>query len=136
MKLNRRQDTHNGSLVLLLNYCSFPFLNTKMLFIYTVDFYDFGASAGDAQLQRRLDGSSSPILLSVPFQFFGTPESILYVSQLCATQEDTTLQVPSNCMQPLGLSSFHEMAVPSAVGQFCVTSQASPWGGDSGLQHL
>ena len=92
--------------------------------IYTVNntnFYDFGVSAGDAQLQWRLDSSSPRILLSVPFQFFGTPESILYVSQLCATQ-DATLQVPSNYMQPLGFSFFHEMAVPCAVGQFCVTS--------------
>ena len=94
--------------------------------IYTVNninFYDFGVSAGDAQLQRSLFDNSSPrILLSVPFRFFGTPESILYVSQLCATQEDATLQVPSNYMQPLRLSSFHEMTVPCAVGQLCVTS--------------
>ena len=80
--------------------------------IYTVDFYDFGVSAGDAQLQRRLDGSSPRILLSVPFRFFGTPESILYVSQLCATQEDATLQVPSNYMQPLGYLYFMRWQSP------------------------
>ena len=72
---------------------------------YTVsntNFYDFGVSAGDAQLQRVADGSSPRILLSAPFRFFGTPESILYVSQLCATQGDAMLQVLSNYMQPLG----------------------------------
>ena len=53
--------------------------------MYTLNsttFYDFGVSAGDAQLRRVLDGSSPPILLSVPFRFFGTSESTLYVSQL------------------------------------------------------
>ena len=91
-----------------------------IIFIYTVNstnFYDFGVSAGDAQLQRLLDGSSPRILLSAPFQFFETPESILYVSQLCATREDATLQVPSNHMQPLGCLSFMRWQSPaSAVG--------------------
>ena len=44
--------------------------------------YCFGVSAGDFQLEREDDGSSPPISLSIPFRFFGTAESTLYVSQL------------------------------------------------------
>ena len=47
------------------------------------NFYPFGVDVGDAQLQTADDGSSPPIYLSTPFRFFETPESILYVSQLC-----------------------------------------------------
>ena len=55
-------------------------------FLYTVNntnFYPFGVDVGDAQMQMAVDGSSPPIYLSTPFRFFETPESILYVSQLC-----------------------------------------------------
>ena len=55
-------------------------------FLYTVNntkFYPFGVDVGDAQMQIAVDGSSPPIYLSTPFRFFETPESILYVSQLC-----------------------------------------------------
>ena len=75
------------------------------MFIYTVDnnnFYNFGVSAGDAQLQRVDDDGSSPfILLSTPFRFFGTPESILYVSQLCTYFHVHTdmFQLHSNWLQ-------------------------------------
>ena len=44
--------------------------------------YCFGVSAGDIQLEREDDGSSPRISLSIPFRFFGTSESIIYVSQL------------------------------------------------------
>ena len=71
--------------------------------MYTVDsitFYDFGVSAGDAQLRRVLDGSSPPILLSVPFRFFGTPESTLYVSQLCVLFHPGMNQISLNRGRP------------------------------------
>ena len=44
------------------------------------NFYPFGASVGDAQVAEALDGSSPPIILSTPFRFFETSESILFVS--------------------------------------------------------
>ena len=44
--------------------------------------YWFGVSAGDFQLEREDDGSSSPISLSIPFRFFGMTENTLYVSWL------------------------------------------------------
>lgn len=50
---------------------------------YTVSlFYCFGVSAGDALLARENNGSSAPISLSIPYRFYGTYESTLYVSQL------------------------------------------------------
>ena len=56
------------------------------LIVYTVnytDFFDFGVCMGDAQLERLLDGSSPPINLSTPIQFFGRTQHTLFVSQLC-----------------------------------------------------
>ena len=44
--------------------------------------YPFGFSAGDSLLFRTDDGSSSGIFLILGFRFFGTLESILYVSLL------------------------------------------------------
>jgi len=44
--------------------------------------YPFGFSAGDSLLFRSDDGSSSGIFLILGFRFFGTLESILYVSLL------------------------------------------------------
>ena len=72
---------------LLKSHKQFPAYRTLisdviMICTYTVNttnFYDFGVSTGDAQLHTS---SSPPIFLSTPFRFFGTPESILYVSQL------------------------------------------------------
>ena len=46
------------------------------------NFYPFGVSVGDAQVPVALDGSSPPISLFIPFQFFETSESTLFVSQL------------------------------------------------------
>lgn len=46
------------------------------------NFYPFGVSVGDAQVPVALDGSSPPISLFIPFQFFDTSESTLFVSQL------------------------------------------------------
>ena len=54
--------------------------------MYTVDytnFFDFGVSSGDTQLERTDDGSSHPMNLSTPIQFFGTTQDTLLVSQLC-----------------------------------------------------
>ena len=45
-------------------------------------FFDFGVNVGDAQLEMVLDGSSLPINLSTPIQFYETTQRILYVSQL------------------------------------------------------
>lgn len=57
--------------------------------IYTVSlFYCFGVSVGDALLTKENDGSSALFPLSIPYRFFGTYESTLYVSQLlgCTSQ--------------------------------------------------
>ena len=45
------------------------------------NFLAFGVNVGDAQ--SLLDGSSPPIILSTPIQFFGTTQDTLFVSQLC-----------------------------------------------------
>ena len=58
-------------------------VNLHSLITFTVStLYRFGVSAGDFQLEREDDGSSPPISLSIPFPFFGTSESTLYVSWL------------------------------------------------------
>lgn len=44
------------------------------------DFYIFGAGVGDSSLPPNDDGFSEPILLNMPFPFFGTRQSSLYVS--------------------------------------------------------
>ena len=52
--------------------------------MYTVNntnFFDYGVDAGDAQLDVRAE--RRPFLLSTPIQFFGTPQSRLFVSHLC-----------------------------------------------------
>ena len=46
------------------------------------NFYPFGVSVGDAQVPVALDGSSPPISLFIPFQFFEASESTLFVSWL------------------------------------------------------
>ena len=59
-----------------------------ILIIYTgnntvnANFYPFGVSVGDAQVPVALDGSSPPISLFIPFQFFEVSESTLFVSWL------------------------------------------------------
>ena len=53
--------------------------------MYTVNytnFFDFGVDVGDTQLNRIDDGSSPPINLSTPIQFFGRTQYTLFVSQL------------------------------------------------------
>ena len=58
-------------------------VNLLSLMTFTVStLYHFGVSASDFQLEREDDGSSPPMSLSIPFQFFGTSESTLYVSWL------------------------------------------------------
>ena len=55
----------------------------KFLIVFTVNytnFLAFGVNVGDAQL--LLDGSSPPINLSTPIQFFETTQHTLFVSQL------------------------------------------------------
>ena len=52
--------------------------------MYTVNntnFFDYGVDAGDAQLDVRAERRL--FLLSTPIQFFGTPQSRLFVSHLC-----------------------------------------------------
>lgn len=49
-------------------------------------FYPFGSSESDAQLGPP--DRSSLITLSTPLQFFGAPESTLYVSQLYICQRN------------------------------------------------
>ena len=44
------------------------------------DFYPFGAETTDGRLEPTLDGSSSSIQLSSIFPFFGTNQTILFVS--------------------------------------------------------
>ena len=54
--------------------------------MYTVNdtnFFDFGVNTDDVQLNRIDDGSSPPINLSIPIQFFGRTQHTLFVSQLC-----------------------------------------------------
>ena len=46
------------------------------------NFYSFGVSVGDAQVPVALDGSSPPISLFIPFQFFEASERTLFVSRL------------------------------------------------------
>ena len=41
-----------------------------------------GSSSGDAHSGGYLDGNSPPIILSTPIQFFGTTQDTLFVSQL------------------------------------------------------
>lgn len=43
-------------------------------------FYPFGLTAGDSSLPGNDDGSTSSILISVPFPFFGPSFSFIYVS--------------------------------------------------------
>ena len=57
------------------------------------NFFDFGVDVGDVQLHPYDDGSSQygwiddgsspPINLSTPIQFFGRTQQTLFVSQLC-----------------------------------------------------
>jgi len=42
--------------------------------------YPFGVAAGDQTLGPSDEGSSSEINLTTPFIFFGTPQSVVYVS--------------------------------------------------------
>ena len=46
------------------------------------NFFDFGVDVGDTQMNRIDDGSSPPINLSPPIQFFGIAQHTLFVSQL------------------------------------------------------
>ena len=46
-------------------------------------FFDFGVDAGDTQLNKIDDGSSPPISLPTPIQFFERSQSIIYVRWLC-----------------------------------------------------
>ena len=43
-------------------------------------FYPFGATAGDSNLPANDDGSTSSIHISVPFPFFGSSYSSVFVS--------------------------------------------------------
>ena len=45
-------------------------------------FYPFGATAGDSNLPANDDGSTSSIHISVPFPFFGSSYSSVFVSAL------------------------------------------------------
>ena len=57
----------------------------NFLIVYTVNytnFFDFGVDVGDTQFNRIDDGSSPPINLSPPIQFFGIAQHTLFVSQL------------------------------------------------------
>ena len=52
------------------------------LIMYTVNnsnFFDYGVNTGDAQLDVRTENRRQ-LLLSTPIQFFGTPQSKLFVS--------------------------------------------------------
>ena len=45
--------------------------------------FPFGFTVGDREVPPALDGSSDAIFLSPPFPYFGTLESIIYVSSAC-----------------------------------------------------
>ena len=64
--------------------------------------YPFGFSAGDSRLFRTDDGSSSVIFLFPRFRFFGTSQSILYVSLILLLYQRSrvisTLQTETTCM--------------------------------------
>ena len=71
---------NTGSLLSLLVICSL--LTTDVTAVAIKDFYKFGLDARDAALQPTLDGSSPPIILPSPFNFFGVFYNIIYVSEV------------------------------------------------------
>lgn len=63
----------------LLALCSDIFLQ-PVFGIPLTSFYPFGATAGDIALPPTVDGSSDTITLSIPFPFFASLHTTLYVS--------------------------------------------------------
>ena len=43
------------------------------------EFYPFGQTVGDFQLESNDDGSSLPVTLSIPFRYFDTSYDTIYV---------------------------------------------------------
>ena len=80
---SHRIDSYNGASVM----ASYHMLCSSIMYAVSL-FYCFGVSAGDIQLPKENNGSSAPIPLSIPYRFFGTYESTLYLSQLlgCTSQ--------------------------------------------------
>ena len=46
------------------------------------EFYPFGVGSGDLQLPANDDGSTGPITLSLPFPFFASAHTTLFVSEI------------------------------------------------------
>ena len=61
---------------LFLAVCCFPHVGG----LSVTQLYPFGVTAGDHTLEQSDEGSSSGITLATPFIFFGTPQSVVYVS--------------------------------------------------------
>ena len=67
-----------------------------MFDVYTVNntnLFDFGVNAGDTQLEMVIYGSSPPIDLSTPIQFFGRTQHTIFVSQLWCVHYSSNLRV-------------------------------------------
>ena len=69
---------HTGHLSLLITLSKL----TCITAITIEDFYQFGSEAGDAAIGRTLDGSSPPIILPSPFNFFGQSSNRMFVSYI------------------------------------------------------
>ena len=54
-----------------------------LVFHRIADVFPFGPFVGDGEVPPFDDGSSGAIFLSLPFPYFGTSESIIYVSSAC-----------------------------------------------------
>lgn len=49
------------------------------------EFFPFGSDAGDSELPSNDDGSTGPISLTLPFPFFASTHTMLFVS-LCSVR--------------------------------------------------
>lgn len=60
-------------------------LSTTVTGFSLSQFYRFGSAVGDSSLLANDDNSTPSIDVSVPFQFFGSSYSSIYVSMLCSS---------------------------------------------------
>ena len=73
----RRSDSIIRLLLLVgvIHFCS-----TRRVAAVEGNLYPFGTEAGDVTLERSDEGSSSMVEISTAFPFFGSTETIAYVS--------------------------------------------------------
>ena len=84
---------HTGHLSLLITLSKLSCVTP----IAIEDFYQFGSEAGDAAIGRTLDGSSPPINLPSPFNFFGQSFNRMFVSLLLYKKATYTPRVSNLC---------------------------------------